>query len=225
MCFKWSEERTRKETDLKSWCLHRFTEPDGKCNKFVYDTAPGEAMHWVQVGAGGFAVMQRECGFGRRGQPAFFFLRWREKYTCQRNEPGLWINELAEGRKYLFSFFSFHATPGFQSHCKISNNLTRLFAFKSLFLTLCKSLSRAEVAFSSQDLVARSQSYPVPLPLLHWVVLAPRETIYETPAPTGFVWSWVKDESVQISHIFLTKSHYKWIRGWVWKKTHAQLQC
>lgn len=31
-------------------------------------------MHWVQVGAGGFAVMQRACGFGRRGQPAFFII-------------------------------------------------------------------------------------------------------------------------------------------------------
>lgn len=51
------------------------------------------------------------------------------------------------GRKYLFSSYSHYATPGCQSHCKISNNLTQLFAFKSLFLTLCKSFSRAEVFF------------------------------------------------------------------------------
>lgn len=74
-----NEERIWKETDLKHWCLHCFVEPDGKCNKFVYDTAPGEAMRWVQVGAGGFAVMQRECGFGRRGQPAFFFFKMKGK--------------------------------------------------------------------------------------------------------------------------------------------------
>lgn len=54
-----------------------------------------------------------------------------------------------KGRKYLFSSYSHYATPGCQSHCKISNNLTRLFAFKSLFLTLCKSLGRAEVFFFS----------------------------------------------------------------------------
>lgn len=36
-------------------------------------------MHWVQVGAGGFAVMQRECGFGRREQPAFFFFKMKGK--------------------------------------------------------------------------------------------------------------------------------------------------
>lgn len=63
------------------------------------------------------------------------FFRWRGKYTCQRNEPRLWINELKEGRKHLFSSYSLYATPGCQSHCKISDNLARLFAFKSHFLT------------------------------------------------------------------------------------------
>lgn len=56
----------------------------------------------------------------------------------------------------MFSSYSHYATPGCQSHCKISNNLTRLFAFKSLFLTLCKSLSRAEVFFFSLSRAALS---------------------------------------------------------------------
>lgn len=147
------------------------------------------------MSAGGcvFCCNAKWVCLGKWGSQPLSFFRWRGKYTCQRNEPRLWINELTEGRQYLFSSHSLYATPGCQNHCKISNNITRLFAFKSLFLTLCKPLSRAEVSSFSRELRSAvcSQSCPVLLPLRHWVLFTSPEPIYESPVLVGFVWSWV----------------------------------
>lgn len=72
-------------------------ELGGKFNKSIY-IVPGEVVLCLQVGES-FALCVQERGVSQPFPKLVFGLfssRWRGKYTCQSNEPGPWINELAE---------------------------------------------------------------------------------------------------------------------------------
>lgn len=63
----------------------------------MFTTAAGEVLY-LQRGVS-FAVCVQERGVSQpfsKFLSGLFSSRWRGKYTCQRDEPGLWINELTK---------------------------------------------------------------------------------------------------------------------------------